>query len=158
MKRSSSLIILLACLVVLSNCSSKKPPEPSAVKSKNILSVLRDMDAAYEKKNLASFMSSITADFRDRAGLEKSLAAVFAKYELIAFNIQYAKMTIFVDQQGQMKTTFTWDAEWHATGGAIVKDGGRVTMVFEPANYKLVSIDGKNPFLAQPGETPGAKQ
>jgi len=155
MKQSASLFILLVVLALLANCGSKKPPEASAVKSKNILSVLRDMDAAYEKKNLASFMSSMSADFRDRAGLEKSLAAVFAKYERIVFNIQYAKMTIFVDQQGQMKTTFTWDAEWYAPGGAIVKDGGRVTMVFEPANYKLIAIDGKNPFLAQPGETPG---
>jgi hypothetical protein len=154
MKRSASLIILLAFLVLLSNCGAKKPPEPAAVKSKNILSGIRDMDAAYEKKNFAAFFSAVSPDFHDRAGFEKSLKAVFAKYERITFNIQYAKMVIFVDQQGQMKTSFTWDAEW-TSGGTIVKDGGRVTMVFEPANYKLTAIDGKNPFLAQPSETPG---
>jgi hypothetical protein len=67
-------------------------------------------------------------------------------------------MIIMIEQTSQMRVTFTWDAEWLASGGASVKDGGRVTMVFEPGDFKLLSIDGKNPFLARPGETPGGKQ
>jgi len=152
----------LSCLAVIilftSACSTKKPIEQTAYKSKTILSALRDMDKSYEKKDLDSFMSDVSTSYDKREAFAKSLAAVFSRYETIHFNIQYAKMIIMIDQASIMRATFTWEAEWIAAGGTSVKDGGRVTLVFEPGDFKLISIDGKNPFLVQPGETPGSKK
>ena len=157
MNRNPALIAVLSMLIVFPACSGKKPPEQAAVKSKSVLSVLRGMNKAYEQKDLDAFLSDVSASYPGRASFEKSLAEVFAKYETVHFNIQYAKMLILIEEKGPVRATFTWDAEWLTKGGGTMKDGGRVTLVFEPAGFKLVSIDGKNPFLAQPGETPGKK-
>jgi hypothetical protein len=158
MNRIVSCIAVIILLIAPSACSTKKPVQQTTYKSKTVLSVLRDMDKYYEKKDLDSFMSHVSASYGNREAFAKSLAAVFSKYETVHFNVQYAKMIIMIEQTSQMRVTFTWDAEWLASGGASVKDGGRVTMVFEPGDFKLLSIDGKNPFLARPGETPGGKQ
>jgi hypothetical protein len=155
MNRILALIAVLSLLIVYPACSGKKPPEQAAVKSKSVLSVLRDMNKAYEQKDLDAFLSDVSASYPDRTSFAKSLAGVFAKYEVVHFNIQYAKMLIVIAEKGPARTTFTWDAEWLTSGGGTLKDGGRVTLVFEPGGFKLVSIEGKNPFLAQPGETPG---
>jgi hypothetical protein len=157
MNRILALIAVFSMLIVFPACSGKKPPEQAAIKSKNILSVLRTMNKAYEQKDLDAFMSDVSASFPGRPAFAKSLTEVFAKYEAVHFNIQYAKMLIVIEEKGPARTTFTWDAEWLTRGGGTLKDGGRVTLVFEPGGFKLVSIDGKNPFLAQPGETPGGK-
>jgi hypothetical protein len=157
MNRMLSLTFIFAVIITSSACSGKKPPEQATVKSKNVLSVLRGMSKAYEQKNLDAFMSDISANFSDRAALANTLTAVFAKYETVHFNIQYAKMLIMIGDKGPIRTTFTWDAEWLSASSGALKDGGRVTLVFEPGSYKLVSIEGKNPFLAQPGQTPGNK-
>jgi hypothetical protein len=89
----------------------------------------------------------VSDGFRDREAFAKSLNAVFAKYDTIRFNIQYTKMLIMIEEKGQIRTAFNWDAEWLAAGGALQKNGGRVTFVFDPGNFKLLSIDGKNPFV-----------
>jgi hypothetical protein len=157
MNRILSCFAVIILLITASACSAKKPIEQTAYKSKTVLSILRDMDKYYENKDLDSFMSDVSLSYRGREAFAKSLAAVFSKYETIHFNVQYAKMLIMIEQTRQMKVTFTWDAEWVAAGRTSVKDGGRVTLVFEPGDFKLISIDGKNPFLAQPGETPGSK-
>jgi len=153
--RSSLAIIIL--FMIIAACSTRKPIEQTAYKSKTILATLRDMDKYYEKKDLDSFMSDVSMSYPDREAFMKSIAGVFSKYELIHFNIQFAKMIILIDQERKMRVTFTWDAEWTAADTSI-KDGGRVTLIFEPGDFKLVSIDGKNPFKAQPGETPSGKQ
>jgi hypothetical protein len=158
MNRVLSLTFIFAIIITSSACSGKKPPEQASVKTKSVLSVLRGMNKAYEQKDLDTFLSDVSASFPGRASFAKSLAEVFAKYETAHFNIQYAKMLILIEDKGPVRTTFTWDAEWLTKGGGTLKDGGRVTLVFEPGSFKLVSIDGKNPFLAQPGETPGNKQ
>jgi hypothetical protein len=158
MNRIQSCLVVIILLITTSACSAKKPIEQTAYKSKTVLTVLRDMDTYYEKKDLDSFMSDVSMSYRERDAFAKSLASVFSKYETIHFNIQFAKMIILIDQASKMRLTFTWDAEWIAAGGTNVKDGGRVTFIFEPGDFKLISIDGKNPFLAQPGETPGSKQ
>ncbi len=155
MCRLLSFLMVVMLLLCASSCSGKKPPEQTAVKSRNLLSVLREMSKSYEQKNLDAFLSDVSSAYRDRESFAKSLTAVFSKYETIHFNIQYAKMIIMIEEKGRIKATFTWDGEWTAAGGTIVKDGGRVTLVFEPDGFKLASIEGKNPFLAQPGETPG---
>jgi hypothetical protein len=157
MNRFLSFSIIFAIIFVSSACGAKKTPEQAAVSTKNAISALRQMSQSYEKKDLDAFLSNVSNDLRDRDAFAKSVGAVFAKYDTIRFNVQYAKMVVLIEQKGEIKTTFTWNAEWLMAAGASVKDGGRVTLVFEPENYKLVSIDGKNPFLAQPGETPGNK-
>jgi hypothetical protein len=157
MNRILALLIILAVLLASSACGAKKPPEQAAIKSRNVLSVLREMNSSYEKKNLDAFLTGVAADFPEREAFAKSVAGVFAKYETIQFNIQYTRMLIMIEDKGRIKTTFTWDAQWKTAEGTSVKDGARVTLVFEPAGYKLASIEGKNPFLAQPGETPGNK-
>ena len=157
MNRIFSFVIITAILLTASACSTKKLPDQTAYKSKTVLSALRDMDKYYEAKDLDAFLSDVSKSYPDRDRFAKNLATVFSKYETIHFNIQYAKMIIMIEETSRMKATFTWDAEWLAAGGTSVKDGGRVTLVFEPGDFKLLSIDGKNPFLAKPGETPGSK-
>ncbi len=155
MRRLMTLLFGLVFLMASFACNSKKlPPEQVAVKSKNILTSLRDMTSAYEKKDLDAFLSGISDQYHDRDDFAKSLADVFKKYSTIHFNIQYSRMIILISQNGQIEATFTWDAEWQTAGGTSVKDGARVTLVFEPKNNKLLSIEGKNPFLAKPGEAP----
>ena len=155
MNRLLALLVIPALLFTTSACSGKKPPEQTAVKSKNVLAVIRNIGRAYEKKDLSPFMAEISPRFPEREPFSGSLAAVFSKNDTIHFNIQYAKMIIVIEDKGPIKASFNWDAEWLATGGTTQKNGGRVTLVFEPGSFKLLSIDGKNPFLPQPVETPG---
>ncbi len=155
MKRLFSLLAILALLFTPSACSSKKTPDQSSIRTKNVLSSLRDIGKAYEKKDLSSFMDNVAPGYQDREALSKSLAAVFLKNETIRFNIQYTKMLILVEEKGPIKATFNWDGEWLAVGGTTQKNGGRVTLVFDPGSFKLMSIDGKNPFVPLPVELPG---
>ena len=155
MNRIVALLALTAFLFAAPACSEKKLPEQAAIKTKNVLSSLRDLSAAYNKKDLPSFMESVASAYNDRGGFSKSLGAVFTKNASIRFNIQYTKMLIMVEEKGNIKTTFNWDGEWHAVDGTTQKNGGRVTLVFEQG-FKLLSIDGKNPFVPQPVEMPGS--
>jgi hypothetical protein len=147
MKRILSLLVLTTVLLSTAACSEKKPPEVAALQGKNILSVLRNLGGSYEKKNLTSFMSDVSAEYQDREAFSNALAKIFAKYDAIRFNIQYTKMLIVAKEGGRIRATFNWDAEWIAASGASQKNGGRVALVFDAGNFKLVSIDGKNPFL-----------
>jgi hypothetical protein len=158
MNRILSFCIIIVMILASFACSGKKPPEQAAVRSKNVLSVLREMNTSYEKKDLDAFMADVTGAYPDRDRFAKTLATVFAKYETIRFNVHYAKMIITIEQKGPVRATFTWDAEWKMSGGATMKDGGRVTLVFETGTFKLASVDGKNPFLAQPGEAPAGSK
>jgi hypothetical protein len=155
MKRLYTLLAIAVLLFTTSACSEKKPPEPEAVKSKNVLTVLRDIRAAYEKKDLSSFMNNVAPGYQGREALSKSLEAVFLQNETVRFNIQYTKMIIMVDEKVPIKVTFNWDGEWRAVGGAIQKNSGRVMLLFDPGSFKLMSINGKDPFVPQPSETPG---
>jgi hypothetical protein len=155
MRRLLPLLLSIVFLMTLYSCSSKKLPEQAAIKGKSILTALREISRFYEKKDLDSFLSTLSDKYSDRDAFAKSLTEVFAKFETIHFNIQYTRMIILIKQDGQTAVTFTWDAEWQTAGGASVKDGSRVTLILEPKTNKLLSIEGKNPFLAQPGETPG---
>jgi hypothetical protein len=155
MKRLFTFLAITALLLTSSACSAKKPPEQAVVKSKNVLSALRDIRAAYEKKDLSSFMDNVAPDYQDREALSRSLAAVFLNNRTIHFNIQYTKMLITVEEKGPIKAAFNWDGEWLAAAGTMQKDGGRVTLAFDPGSFKLVSIDGKDPFVPLPAEMPG---
>ena len=85
--------------------------------------------------------------YPDRDGLSSSLAAVFSEVRNHPLNIQYTKMIIMIEEKGTCRTTFNWDSEWTKAGGDVQKDGGRVTLIFAPGDFKLLSIDGKNPFV-----------
>lgn len=155
MRRLLLLFLIIVFLMTSLSCGSKKVPDQAALKGKDILVMLREISSAYEKKDLNSFLSLLSEKYRDRDDLANSLRGVFAKYETIHFNIQYTRMIIMIEQNGQTASTFSWDAEWQTAGGASIKDGARATLIFEPKSNKLLSIEGKNPFLAQPGEAPG---
>lgn len=157
MKQLLTLLTVTALLFTTSACSPKKPPEQTAVRSKNILSSLRNLRSAYEKKDLSSFMENVAPEYKDREALSRSLETVFVKNATIHFNIQYTKMLIMVEAKGPIKASFNWDGEWLAVGGTTQKNGGRVTLVFDPGSFKLVSIDGKDPFDPQPVEIPGKR-
>lgn len=155
MKRLFTLLAITALLLTTSACSAKKSPDPSAIKGKSVLSALRDLRSAYEKRDRSSFMNNVAQGYPDREALAKSLADVFLKNETIHFNIQYTKMLIMVEEKGPIKATFNWDGAWIAAGGSTQKNGGRVTLVFENKDFKLMSIEGKDPFVPLPVEMPG---
>jgi hypothetical protein len=157
MKRLFTLLAIATLLFTTSACSEKKPPDQAAVKSKNVLSALRDIRSAYEKKDLSSFMNNVAPGYQGRDALSKSLEDVFLKNKTIRFNIQYTKMIIMVEEKGPTKTTFNWDGEWFAVEGTTQKNSGRVTLVFESGSFKLMSIEGKDPFVPLPADTPGKK-
>ena len=157
MNRIVSLLAITLLLLTASACSAKKPPDQSALKGRSVLSALKDLRTAYEKKDLSSFMNNVAPGYQDREAFSKSLADVFLKNETIHFNIQYTKMLITVEEKGPIKAAFNWDGEWIAIGGTTLKNGGRVTLVFEPGSFKLMSIEGKDPFVPQPVEMPGKK-
>jgi len=152
MYRALSLLVMTALLLTPAACSEMKTPDPSAIQGKNILSTLRTMSRSYEQKDLKAFMSDVTNRYPERETFSKSLATAFSKYETIHFNIQYSKMLITVKEKTQIRASFNWDAEWLGTKGISQKNGGRVTLVFDAGSFKLIDIDGKNPFI--PVETP----
>ena len=113
------------------------------------------MNKAYEQKDLDAFLSDVSASYPGRASFAKSLAEVFAKYETIHFNVQYAKMIIMIEQKGPVRTTFTWDAEWQMAGGGTMKDGGRVTLVFEPGGLQACLDRREKPLPCPAGRNAG---
>lgn len=155
MSRILFFLLALSLLFTAAACSAKKPPEQSAIQGNKVLSTLQDMSRTYEKKDLSGFIAQIANSYKDRQAFVKSLESIFAKYETVRFTIQYTKMLITVEYKDMTKAAFNWDSEWQTAGGSVQKNSGRSTFVFDPRETKLVSIDGKNPFIPQPTETPG---
>ncbi|HTG02193.1 MAG TPA: hypothetical protein VK654_16555 [Nitrospirota bacterium] len=155
MKRIVVAIAVWSILFSFIACSAKKPPEPAAVRTKSTLSALRDLCRAYESRDLPAFMAALAPTYPDREVFGKNISAVFAKYDTIQFTPQYTKMVIMIDTTGRAKAIFTWEAEWKTAGGLSVKDGARGTLVFDQKDNKLLAVEGKNPFIPQPGTTPG---
>ena len=147
MNRILAFLIAATLLLTVSACSEKKLPAVAAAKSKNMLTVLRELNSAYQKKDLDGFMAQVAPLYPDREALSSSLAAAFGKFETVSLNIQYTNMLIMIEEKGNVRTTFNWDGAWSKTGGNIQKDGGRVTLIFAPGDFKLLAIDGKNPFV-----------
>ena len=137
MNRILVLLITTTLLFTTSACSEKKLPAVAAAKSKNMLTVLRELDNTYQKKDLAGFMAQVAPLYPDREALSSSLTTVFSKFETVSLNIQYTKMLIMIEEKGKVRTTFNWDGAWHKAGGDVAKDGGRVTLIFEPGDFKL---------------------
>jgi hypothetical protein len=147
MNRILVFFVATTLLLTVTACSEKKLPAIAATKSKNMLTVLRDLDDTNQKKDRAGFLAQVDPAYPEREALSSSLATVFSKYETVALNIQYTKMLIMIEEKGKVRTTFNWDGIWQKAGGDVAKDGGRVTLVFAPGDFKLLAIDGKNPFV-----------
>ncbi len=152
MIRLLSSFLMLTLLLTATACSEKKTWERSALQSRNVLSVLRDMTHAYEIKNRDSFLSNVADEYAGRDNLSQVLAAVFTKYEVIHLNIQYTKMLIMIQDKGRIKVSANWDADWTTSTGITQKSGGHATFFFSPDSFKLTAIEGKNPFI--PAENP----
>ncbi len=149
MNRILSLIIAILMLLSSAACSKKTPPTQAAIQTHDALSSLRDLTAAYEKKQLGSFMDKVSKDYPSRQTFSQSIAGIFTKYDTIRFTVQYTKMFVMIEEKAKIKMTSNWDGEWQTAGGKVVKDGGRVSFVFDPKGAWLLSIDGKNPFIPQ---------
>ncbi len=155
MKRFPSLLVVGLLLIYAPACSSTKPPTPAAIQGNKTITALKDLSSMYEKKNLAGFMSLISDDYKDRKEFAAAIEAVFAKYEVVHFTVQYSRMFITIADKGPVKATFNWDSDWRTAGGGEVKNSGRGAFVFDRNGDRLVSIDGKNPFIPQVVEGPG---
>ncbi len=155
MNRILFFLLVSSLLLNAAACGTKKPPEQSAIQGNKVISTLQDISRTYEKKDLSAFMAQIANSYKDREAFVKSLEPIFAKYETVRFTIQYTKMLITIEYKDMTKVSFNWDSEWQTAGGSVQKNSGRSTFVFDPRDTKLVSIDGKNPFIPQSAETPG---
>ncbi len=155
MNRILFFLLASSLLLAAAACGTKKPPEQSAIQGNKVISTLQDISRTYEKKDLSAFMAQIANSYKDREAFVKSLEPIFAKYETVRFTIQYTKMLITIEYKDMTKVSFNWDSEWQTAGGSVQKNSGRSTFVFDPRDTKLVSIDGKNPFIPQSAETPG---
>ncbi len=154
MNRVVSVFAIVALLLFSSACSEKRPPTQASAKGSAVVGTLRDLSHMFEKKSLPGFMNSVSDNFKDRQAFSASLEAVFKKYDTVRFTVQYTKMIVMIDEKGATRADFNWDSEWQTAGGSVQKDSGRVTFIFDPKDSKLVSIDGKSPFIPQPTEAP----
>lgn len=144
----NALLVLIAVitLMAVASCASN-PPKQAGLQGESALAAVRDLTKAYEKRDLEAFMNMVSASYPDREGFQKSLHQVFSTYQTIRFAVQETRMLVAIQYKGNLSTVFTWAGEWRTAGGKIVKDGSRVTLVFDPAAYKLLAIEGKNPYL-----------
>ena len=147
MKRALAIIGTAILLFGASACGEKKPPEPGAYQGKMILSVVRDLAQAYEKRDLDGFMDLIAKGYEGRETFGASIGQVFSKYDSVRFSFHETKMLVMVLDRGNIKASVNWDGEWRTAKGGFLKDGGRVTLVFDPGVFQVLSIEGKNPFL-----------
>jgi hypothetical protein len=153
MKRSFAAAITLLLALMISSCSTV-PLGKAGLQGESVLAAIRDLTGAYERRDLDTFMDKISSAYPDRAGFGKSVEKIFSTYQAIHLKLHYTKILVMVQDKGNIKATFTWEGEWQTTGGKIVKDGARVTLVFDPGTYKLLGIDGKNMFFPSENPTP----
>ena len=139
-------LIALIALLAVASCASN-PPKQAALQGESALSAVRELTKVYEKRDLEAFMDKVSINYPDRDSFQKSLQQIFSTYQTIRFSVQETRMLIMVQYQGSIKAVFTWEGEWQTSGGKIVKDGGRVTLVLDPGSYKLLAVEGKNPYL-----------
>ena len=76
---------------------------------------------------------------------------IVSTYQNIRLKLHDNKMIVLIQDKGNIKATFTWEGEWKTSGGRIVKDGARVTLVLDPGVYKLLNIEGTNMFVPSEG-------
>jgi len=153
MKRSFTADIAIFLALMISSCSTV-PLGKAGIQGENTLAAVRGLTSTYERRDLDAFMDKISIAYPDREGFAKSVEKIFSTYQAISYKLHFNKILVMVQDKGNIKATFTWEGEWKTTGGKIVKDGARVTLVFDPGTYKLLGIDGKNMFIPSDNPTP----
>jgi len=151
MKRPFAAVITIVLALMLYACSTV-PLGKAGLQGEGTLAAIRDLTGAYERRDLDGFMEKVASSYPEQEAFRTSVEKIFASYQTIHFKLHFTKILVFVQDKGNIKATFTWEGEWRTTGGKIVKDGARVTLVLEPGTYKLVGIDGKNMFI--PSDSP----
>ena len=150
-RKAVSLVLLAAA--VLGGCA-KEPLKQAGLQGESTLGAVRDLVSAYERRDLDAFLDKVSPSYPGRDGLRRDVENIFGTYQNIALTVQYQKILATVLYKGNIKATFTWAGEWRTSGGRIVKDGARVTLVLDPATYKLLGIEGKNLFTPSENPTP----
>ena len=153
MKHSSTAIIVLFLTLLLSSCATA-PLGKAGIQADNTLAAIRGLTSAYEQRNIEAFMDKVATAYPDRDAFQTSVEKIFSTYQTIHFKLHFTKIIVMVEAKGNIRATFTWEGEWQTTGGKIVKDGARVTLVLDPGTYKLLAIDGKNMFIPTDAPAP----
>ncbi len=153
MKRSFTAVIVFLLALLISSCGTV-PLGKAGLQGESTLAAVRDLTSAYERRDLDAFMEKVAPAYPERGAFRTSVEKIFSTYQTIRFKLHYTKILVMVQDKGNIKATFTWEGEWRTTGGKIVKDGARVTLVFDPGTYKLLGIDGKNLFLPSDNPAP----
>ena len=146
MNRTLSALIVSCLLLTLSACATA-PPKQAALQGESVLTAMRGLTRAYESKDIDLFLEKISPPYAEKQSLMQTTAMVFSKYQTIRLKVHYTKMLIMAEDRGNIKATFTWEGEWQTSGGKTHKDGARTTFVFDPKEYKLLAVEGKNPFV-----------
>jgi hypothetical protein len=150
MKRSFTAVIALFLALMISSCG-KVALGPVGLQSEKILSAMRELKGAYEQRDIDAFMDKVSTAYPDREGFKRKVETIFSTYQNIRLKLHDNKMFILIQDKGNIKATFTWEGEWKTSGGRIVKDGARVTLVLDPGVYKLLNIEGTNMFVPSEG-------
>ncbi len=156
MNRTVPFSIILAAVLLLSACG-KTPLGPAGIEGENSVATVRDLASAYERRDIDTFMEKVSPKFPDRPQLQQSIEKVLASYQKIHFKPLFNRSVIMVPFKDGIKVTFTWEGDWKTTGGKVVKDGARVTLVLDTGTYKLSGIEGKNPFIPTEGPSPSRR-
>ena len=146
MKRTFSALFVAILAIMASSCA-KEPLKEAGIMGERTYAVIRDLNSAYERRDLDAFMEQIGSAYPDRDAFRKNVEQVFLSYQTIKQKIYTNRMQIIVQEKGNIKAVFTWEGEWQTQGGKIVKDGARSTLVVDKGEYRLIGIEGKNPFL-----------
>ncbi len=153
MNRIGTVTIILAAVLLFSACG-KQPLGPAGIQGENSVQTVRDLTSAYERRDMDAFMEKVSPTFPDRAEFQRSIGKILSAYQKIHFKPLFGRSLITVPAKEGIKVTFTWEGDWQTTGGKVLKDGARVTLVLDAKTYKLSGIEGKNPFIPTEGPSP----
>ena len=153
MKRSFAAVIALLLVLMISSCATA-PLGKAGIQAENTLAAIRSLTGAYERRDIDAFMDKVASAYPERGAFQTSVEKIFATYQTIHFKLHFTKIILLVEAKGNVRATFTWEGEWQTAGGRIVKDGARVTLVFDPGTNKLLAIDGTNMFIPSDAPAP----
>ncbi|MHB8845160.1 MAG: hypothetical protein ACYC7L_10490 [Nitrospirota bacterium] len=153
MKRAFNALLIVILAITASACA-KDPLKQAGLQAEHTYGTVRDLNSSYERRDLDAFMEQVAPAYPDRDGLRKSVENVFLTYQTIRQKIYTNRMQLTIQEKGNIKAVFTWEGEWQTQGGKIVKDGARSTLILDKTSYKLIGIEGKNPYLVTEAPIP----
>lgn len=146
MKRSFTFTLTLFLSFLILGCG-KADLGPVGLQSEKVVTAVRDLKSAYERRDIDAFMDKVSTTYPDRDRFQRTVEKLFSTYQNIRFRLHDNKMLVVIPHKGDIKATFTWEGEWKTAGGRVVKDGARITLVLDPGAYRLVGIEGTNMFV-----------